>query len=511
MPRTLPEHPSLEHLKKQARELLQAARRGEAPATDRFRAASVRAAPPRVKLSDAQHVLAREYGFTSWPALTAHLSSLAQTGDPVVALSAAVRDDDTARVAKLLQAYSALKARLDEPLPGVPFGGTALLVAVRSGNREMIDLLLSSGADINARSHWWAGGFGVLDDDHGLAPFLMERGAVVDAHAAARLGMLARLEALIAADPAVVHARGGDGQTPLHLAATIAVAQCLLDHGADINARDVDHESTPAQYLVRERTVVARYLVERGATTDILLAAALGDLDRVRRHLEADPGCIRTSVSSTWFPMRDPRAGGTIYIWTLGAHRTAHQIAREFGHPEIVRFLLERSPDQLRLAVACEAGDESQVRALLQQRPGLAEDLTDDDRRRLPIAAEMNNAATVRLMLAAGWPTGARGAHGGTALHWAAWHGSADMVRELLRYQPALDDVDHTYQQAPLGWALHGSVHSWHREHGDHAGVVRALLQAGAAVPPQAGEREMSGPVRTELERWRDGSPATDR
>lgn len=511
MPRSLPEHPSLEHLRKQARELLQTARRGEAPATERFRAASVRAVPPRVKLSDAQHVLAREYGFTSWPALRAHLASLEHVSDPLEALSAAVRENDTARVAKLLQTHSALKARLDEALPGVPFGGTALLAAVRSGNRAMIDLLLESGADINGRSHWWAGGFGVLDDDHGLAPFLIERGAVVDAHAAARLGMLDRLEVLTAADPALVHARGGDGQTPLHVASTIEVARCLLDRGADINARDVDHESTPAQYLVRGQTVVARYLVERGATTDILLAAALGDLARVRRHLEAAPDCIRTTVSSAWFPMRDPRAGGTIYIWTLGAHKTAHQVARDFGHPEIAEFLLEQSPDELRLALACEGGDESQVHALLQQRPGLADELTDDDRRRLPAAAEMNNAVTVRLMLAAGWPTGTRGAHGGTALHWAAWHGNAGIVRELLRYRAALHEVDDTFQQPPLGWTLHGSVHSWHREHGDHVGVVRALLEAGATVPPQWVDREMSGPVRTELERWTDGGQETGR
>ena len=82
-----------------------------------------------------------------------------------------------------------------------------------------------------------------------------------------------------------MHARGGDGQTPLHFATTIDVAQLLLDHGADIDARDVDHESTPAQCMVRDRQEVARYLVSRGCRTDILMAAALGDLE-----LRAPPG-----------------------------------------------------------------------------------------------------------------------------------------------------------------------------------------------------------------------------
>jgi hypothetical protein len=107
-----------------------------------------------------------------------------------------------------------------------------------------------------------------------------------------------------AADPDVVHARGGDGQTPLHFASTVEVAEFLLANGAEIDARDVDHESTPAQYMLRveqkrhyprDRQDVARYLVARGCRTDILMAAALGDADLVRRHLDADAGCIRLS------------------------------------------------------------------------------------------------------------------------------------------------------------------------------------------------------------------------
>src|SRR5579863_3912905 len=58
---------------------------------------------------------------------------------------------------------------------------------------------------------------------------------------------------LIAADPQLVQARGGDGQTPLHFAAKVEIAEYLLAQGADIDARDIDHESTPAQYMLRER------------------------------------------------------------------------------------------------------------------------------------------------------------------------------------------------------------------------------------------------------------------
>ncbi len=74
------------------------------------------------------------------------------------------------------------------------FGQQALFAAVQRSDRATIDVLLSAGANIRKRTEWWAGGFGVLDDcDPSLVEFLIERGAVVDAHAAARLGWMPKL------------------------------------------------------------------------------------------------------------------------------------------------------------------------------------------------------------------------------------------------------------------------------------------------------------------------------
>ena len=268
--------------------------------------------------------------------------------NPFSAFGDAVRANDTPRVRELLQRHPELGARLDAPIPGGSFGATALLVAVGCRNRELIDLLLAHGADIDARSDWWAGGFGVLDGcAPELASFLIERGATVDAHAAARLGMLSTLTELVSADPTLVHARGGDGQTPLHFASTVEIAAYLLANGADRDALDVDHESTPAQWMLRDRPEVARFLVTRGCRTDILMAAALGSVELVRRHLDDDPASIRARVSPEFFPMRDARAGGSICIWTLGQYKTAHMIAREFGHDDVLKVLMDRSPDAI--------------------------------------------------------------------------------------------------------------------------------------------------------------------
>jgi ankyrin repeat protein len=422
---------------------------------------------------------------------------------PFADLVTAFRAGDVASVGHLLERHPELKSRIDDPAPGLAFGATALLEASRRGNREMIDVLLRAGANINARSHWWAGSFGILDHDHepGFLSFLIERGALVDIHAAARLGMLDRLDELLSANPELVRARGGDGQTPLHFSKTVDVARYLLDRGADIDARDVDHESTAAQWMVRDRQDVARYLVSRGCATDILMAAALGDAALVRKHLDADPACIRTSVSERYFPKRDPRAGGSIYIWTLGASKTPHTVAREFGHEEVFQLLMARSPDGLRLALACELGEVALVKELLVNAPDLVSALSGDDARRLADVAQDNDTKAVRLMLSIGWPVDARGQHGGTALHWAAFHGNADMVREILQYDPPLELRDDDFDGTPLGWGIYGSVHGWHCRTGDYADAVEALLAAGARPLSSSAAVEASEPVRTVLRR----------
>ena len=67
------------------------------------------------------------------------------------------------------------------------------------------------------------------------------------------------------------------------------VAELLLDHGARIEARDEDHDSTPAQWRIGEAPEVTRFLLERGATADIFLAAALGDLALAEKLVSGGP------------------------------------------------------------------------------------------------------------------------------------------------------------------------------------------------------------------------------
>jgi ankyrin repeat protein len=399
---------------------------------------------------------------------------------PTDPLLEAIQANDAAAVARVLDQHPDAKARLDEARPGAGFGQTALMAAVQQGNREIIEVLLRAGANINQKSHWWAGPFHVLDDawrTRWMPSFLLERGAVLEIHHAVRLGRMDDVRRILAEDPGAIHARGGDGQLPLHFAQTVEMAEYLIDRGADIDARDVDHESPAAQWMVQDRQAVARALVARGGATDILMATALGDVESVARILDVNPGAIRTAVNAAYFPMRDPRAGGTIYIWTLGANKGAHAIAGELGREDVWRVLMDRTPDAMKLAVACELGDGDLVAHLLAGQPDLAATLSPEEWRRLPDAAQSNNTAAVRRLIEAGWPTDPRGQHNATALHWAGFHGNAEMARVLLEHGAPVNLKGDDYDGTPLDWALHGMERRCST--GDYAATVAALRAAG--------------------------------
>ncbi len=408
---------------------------------------------------------------------------VAGSSDPAVQIREAYDKDQADRVRELLNLHPELKARINDPVG--PFDSPAV---VRVRSRAMLDVLLDAGADLNAKSEWWAGGFGILHSaSPDVASYAIERGAFVNAHAAARLGRLERLVELIDGDPGLVHARGPDGQTPLHFAAAIEIAAFLLDQGADIDARDIDHESTPAQYMLGDRQDVARYLVSRGCTTDLLMATALGNIELAHRHLDADPGCIRMRVSDEFFPMVRKRGGGTIYQWTLGFYASAHQVARKFGRDDVLQLLLARSPASVRLIDACWTGDEATARTIRTENPGIVASLPDGDLRLVTDAARNNETNAVGLLLECGWPVGARGQHQATALHWAGFHGNAAMVEIALGFGAELEPTDADFHGTPLGWTIHGSENGWHCQTGDYAATAEALIAAGAELPAKLG------------------------
>lgn len=136
--RTLPDRPDLAQLKRQAKELLRAFIAGDAAAVAEVNAHYQRADAARFALHDAQLVVARSFGYASWPRLKAYVD-----GVTVSRLIDAVRAGDLDTVRLMVEARPELvdldAAETDEH--------RALHHAVLRRQPEMVRFLMQHGAD----------------------------------------------------------------------------------------------------------------------------------------------------------------------------------------------------------------------------------------------------------------------------------------------------------------------------------------------------------------------------
>jgi hypothetical protein len=314
-------------------------------------------------------------------------------------------------------------------------------------------------------------------------------------HEAAAAGLVEKLAEMLAMDASLIDARGMDGRTPLHCAGTVAVAAVLLDHGARIDARDEDHDSTPAQWRIGESPDVVRLLLQRGAKADIFLAAALGDLELAERLVKEDRGCLshRIGKPPAFQPVGHQGRGGTIYQWTLCFNSYPHQVALMKDHQEMFQFLYAESDPATRLLVNCVLARRAEAEAIASKHPGIVQELPDADRELLAkYCWETNtNYEAVKLMLDLGFPVAhPERNHGYTPLHNAAWAGSADLVELLIARGHPVDIRDPAHDATPLGYALHDCLVEKRHPEGEFTRVLRALLEAGS---PREGVRYPTG------------------
>lgn len=364
-----------------------------------------------------------------------------------------------------------------------------LIQAVKSNDVDAVDRLVRDGADLNAVSDWWGPGFGTRKVGQEVARLLVEKGARLTIHAAAGLGLLDRLSEMLAAEPSLIDAKGGDGCHPLHFSRDLPTARLLLEHGARVDARDDDHDSTPAQWLIGDVPEVSRLLLERGAPADIFLAVALGDRAAVEKLVCQNPACVAYRIGrNPPFPgLGYNGRGGTIYQWTLAFNSYPHQIALAKGHEALFDFLYEHSDTVTRLLVNCVLARRSEAEAIVAANPGIVAALPEADLQ-LPALYcwETNlNYDAVKLMLDIGFPVDhPERNHGHTPLHNAAWAGAADLVDLLIERGAPVDIVDPGYNSTPLGYAWHDCFVEKRHPEGEFARVFESLLTAGSPWDP---------------------------
>jgi len=166
----LPSRPSLEQLRKQAKELLRAYRGGDSSAIAQLRAAKPGLSSPDgqhpATLGDAQFALAKEYGFESWPKLKRHILVTRRPADyhePTWGRSTwdffmAIYEGHEDRVREML--------RDDPSLARAEYAYLQPLhYAVKAERIRMVELLLAAGS--NPLAEGWSGR--PLGDDTPLA------------------------------------------------------------------------------------------------------------------------------------------------------------------------------------------------------------------------------------------------------------------------------------------------------------------------------------------------------
>lgn len=398
-------------------------------------------------------------------------------------LAQAVADDSLVSVRLLLadRPYAA-------DLANAPGPGFGLPPLARARSAAMGDLLIAHGASVEKLSEWWAPGFHTDKVDQEVAAYLVRRrGATVSVHAAAGLGLLTELRSLVKGDPALVHAKGGDGARPLHFARNVEVADALVEAGADVNARDDDHDSTPAQWLINRAPDVVRNLyIKHNAVPDTFVASALGDIDLVRALVEADPGCVAHRIGKPPFPaIGHEGKGGSILQWTLGFHRFAHQVAHERGHHDVFEYLYANSDDETKLLVNCVMARRDEALVIARENPSLVANLEEADKQLIAFYCWETNAniEAVRLMLDVGFPVfQTESNHAYSTIHNAAWGGYGDLVDLLIARGCPVNERDPGHGSTPLGFAIHCATVAKRHPAGEFGRVATSLLNAGCEV-----------------------------
>jgi ankyrin repeat protein len=312
----LPPGPNLENLKNQAKRVLKGHQAADPDTLKHIQEHHPRwrkASPATIQtahftLSDAQLVIANEYGFETWSKLKSHVllhQANPSNEEAVKTLRDAAGRSDLERLAEMLDANPSL---IDER--GGPDTRTALHSAVFGQQEGAVKFLLDRGANPNMRCE-------------------------------------------------------GDYAFPLHFAAEklhFPIIQLLIEHGADPIGEGDDHElgvigwATAWDYIHANPEIVD-YLMTHGARHNIFSAVAVGDIEIIRKLVAKSPGDLERRmdlVSKRRYPLhlavvkKQPESLSTLL--DLGAYMealdeagfTALDQAAFRGETAMARILLDR-------------------------------------------------------------------------------------------------------------------------------------------------------------------------
>lgn len=327
MPQALPPRARLDWLRKTARQKLTALR------THR----------PDLKLAEVQLMLAREYGFSSWRSLKAHVealqaqSSVQSEGASEQEIAEFLRAVGTGNMPLARTRLQAKRELLNATGPHPFWNGRpqALHVAIESARKDMFDLLLASGADINGSNdgydHWSPLMLSIHWKQPEMQQELLSRGARVGLLEALLFGDDPLVEQMLRPGRSALVPPRPNGGSILALARTPFAIDRLLELGAQRDLQD-RWGSSPIDALSRLGPAgqpLVRHLLAHGLEAGPAEYARMGDRDGLQRLIDADPAVLRS---------------GDVLSNAVG-----------FGHHELVQWLLTLGADPNAIAKSGEA------------------------------------------------------------------------------------------------------------------------------------------------------------
>ena len=267
----------------------------------------------------------------------------------------------------------------------------------------------------------------------------------------------------------------------------------LLDRGADPNDGESVYHAVEA-----DDTACLELLLARGATVRDTNALANAIEDPVKLRVLLEQGDLSPSdpeLRDALLHARDPAVAQLLI-----AHGAALEARDEYGLTPYSRAARFKSEAMMELLAAAGAeqdldpaaewigaivrGDQERAARVRAEHPGLS--LRDADTEELPRWASAGDDEVVARLLDAGVPLDARGTDAGTALHYAGMWGQAGTVELLLERGAGVEVMagPREHPGTALAWTAWGSraLPGAAERLDGYLGATAALLGAGARV-----------------------------
>ncbi len=456
----LPARANLEQLKKRAKTLLKSVRIKDPAALDQV--GPYFGDPGSISLQQAQLVIARSHGFSSWARLKAHVEGVQDhSGDPLanqfLDLVTVAYGDVPNFGPRRFEEAAALLAEHPEIAEASIYTAAAIgdaahvarclddtptLVNTPGGYFNWPPLMYAAYARLPGRSSFPA------------AQVLLARGADPNAHY-----MWGGQYKFTALTGVFGEGEGGPVNQPEH-PDMVPFARALLDHGANPN----DSQAAYNRCFTPDNTCL-----------ELLLEYGLSASDKNNWLLHENDRLVPNPSETMHFQLINAiRSGFVDRVKLLIAHgadlnkpadiydnrtrgKTPYQTAMLMGQTEIAQLLVDAGANRRAISdadafqVACMAGEFETAHDMLIESPDLIAQVRG--REMLCDAVQLGQRTALDTMIRLGFDVNAR--PGRTPLHEAALIGDLEVVEVLLEAGADPTIREEMYFQPPIGWAIH--------------------------------------------------------